>query len=409
MPSPHDIARTFCGSVRTDRTGLHAVVPGPGQKPTDRSLSIWVEGDDFRVYSHRGDDWLTLKDYVRRGLGLPAWQPKRRAPLDPARTSHAWMTYAEGLRVGRSRRAMTFEQFQLLISDLRNAGGGRERARELAREFRFTDTELDRAMSTELRRYKADERAGIWSIKYSERQALRLRRTGSVDLDKGGRERARRDRYNAKRRAQRAAARATGRTPETEGGVNRYQVQRGWVLVTRGKDTFEVRQPAISTPEGLRVAEIEACYAECRRNDVARASVRPEGSNGECTRARSRSGRASAGDTRPLGSSERVDRATNPAPPSRTREALPATVGFQSGGLRSPNMAACRPAGVPDTPVNADGVYQQPEHGAVFALPLSPESVSTASCRGLGGGAVVVGSRCSRFFDGCADASSDLS
>jgi hypothetical protein len=60
------------------------------------------------------------------------------------------------------------------------------------------------------RHYTADERAKIFNLTYRERQQLQLRRTGSIDVDKAGRERARRDRYNAKRRAARAAARMSG-------------------------------------------------------------------------------------------------------------------------------------------------------------------------------------------------------
>jgi len=52
---------------------------------------------------------------------------------------------------------------------------------------------------------------------YAERMQLTLRRTGSIDVDKQGRERARRDRDNAKRRAMRAAARkAKGNMPSVE-------------------------------------------------------------------------------------------------------------------------------------------------------------------------------------------------
>lgn len=54
MPSLHEIARALGGSVRRDKTGPHVVAPGSGQKRNDRSLSVWVNGDKFGLYSHRG-------------------------------------------------------------------------------------------------------------------------------------------------------------------------------------------------------------------------------------------------------------------------------------------------------------------------------------------------------------------
>jgi len=74
------------------------------------------------------------------------------------------------------------------------------------------------------RNYTAQERAQILSMTYAERQLLGLRRTGSMDVDKEGRERARRDRYNAKRRPKREAERRIrmSRVPVgAQGGVNR--------------------------------------------------------------------------------------------------------------------------------------------------------------------------------------------
>jgi hypothetical protein len=57
------------------------------------------------------------------------------------------------------------------------------------------------------RNYSAGERAAILGVAYAERQRLKLRRTGAIDLDREGRERLRRDRYNAKRKAERAEKR----------------------------------------------------------------------------------------------------------------------------------------------------------------------------------------------------------
>src|SRR5262249_16953831 len=80
---------------------------------------------------------------------------------------------------------------------------------ELCRlDFGFDRETLAKALEERHRTYTADERAAIFNMTYAERQHLALRRTGSIDLDKEGRERARRDRYNAKRRAERAELRA---------------------------------------------------------------------------------------------------------------------------------------------------------------------------------------------------------
>src|ERR1019366_743244 len=88
------IARALGGDV-AGRDGVLA--PGPGHSPKDRSLSIHLDAnapDGFLIYSHAGDDWRTCRDYVRRRLGLPDWQPgdeqrrtipsSRLAPRDKA-------------------------------------------------------------------------------------------------------------------------------------------------------------------------------------------------------------------------------------------------------------------------------------------------------------------------------------
>ena len=112
----------------------------------------------------------------------------------------------ECLRIARHRKRMTFAQFALLVNDLKNADSEKHALR-YAREFGFTDAELERAMQPKARAYTADERAAIFEMTYAERMQLHLRRTGSIDLNQAGRERARRDRYNAKRRVARHAAR----------------------------------------------------------------------------------------------------------------------------------------------------------------------------------------------------------
>jgi hypothetical protein len=67
------LARALGGEVAGRDT---VVAPGPGHSRKDRSLSVrLVNGGDFVVYSHAGDDWQQCKDYVRERLGWPAWQP----------------------------------------------------------------------------------------------------------------------------------------------------------------------------------------------------------------------------------------------------------------------------------------------------------------------------------------------
>jgi hypothetical protein len=83
---------------------------------------------------------------------------------------------------------------------------------------------VEQALKARHRTYTAAERAKLFNVTYELRQRLGLRRTGSIDVDKEGRERARRDRYNAKRRALRAAARAAREILHksiTTRGVNR--------------------------------------------------------------------------------------------------------------------------------------------------------------------------------------------
>ncbi len=208
MPSLPEMARALGGSVRRGKTGPHIVAPGPGQKPNDRSLSAWINGDKFGLYSHRGDNWRGLDAYVRERCGLPSWRPTRRKRTPkPVSFSTRNMFFGETQAICRLRKRITFEQFGLLINDLR-LRGETYGAISYAREFGFTTADLERAMAATPSHYTADERAKVFHLTYAERQQLGLRRTGSIDVDKAGRERARRDRYNAKRRAARQEARA---------------------------------------------------------------------------------------------------------------------------------------------------------------------------------------------------------
>jgi hypothetical protein len=78
---------------------------------------------------------------------------------------------------------------------------------------------------------------------YAERQLLGLHRTGAIDVDKEGRERTRRDRYNAKRivkRAKRGIERATEKEKTAKSGVNRCIPSSRRVVLD--SDSLEIRE-----------------------------------------------------------------------------------------------------------------------------------------------------------------------
>jgi hypothetical protein len=71
-------ARALGGSVYRGRV----LCPGPGHRPGDRSLCVWLDGDGFRVHSFANDDWMVCKDHVRNLLNLPDnFSPARDMPL----------------------------------------------------------------------------------------------------------------------------------------------------------------------------------------------------------------------------------------------------------------------------------------------------------------------------------------
>jgi hypothetical protein len=73
---PHTVAKALGGEVH----GNIVRAPGPGQKPTDRSLKVKVDpnlSDGFTVTDFYGSvDWRDGKDYVRERLGEPAWDDR---------------------------------------------------------------------------------------------------------------------------------------------------------------------------------------------------------------------------------------------------------------------------------------------------------------------------------------------
>ena len=174
---------------------------------------MWIGDDrDIRVHSHAGQDPITTKDCVRRQCGLPPWVPKQRKPKPLPPLWERIQFLAELLKIARGRARITFEQYALIINDLKNASLGanlKSRAPLYAREFGFTPAETDAAMRQEWRSYTAAERADTFKVTYDEYRRLGLRRSGCIELNPSERRCLTKQRYNAKRRAERAAKRVS--------------------------------------------------------------------------------------------------------------------------------------------------------------------------------------------------------
>jgi hypothetical protein len=216
------------------------------------TLTVYMGHDgDIRVNCHHPkQDPIECKDYVRRIAGLPAWKPKtRKRPAHyrdaiPFKTRN--MFVGETLQVCRYRQsigsAIELDWFRLLANDtLRpKTEANKNWVRWYGIEFGLEGGIVEQIIETvRPRNYSADERAIMLTMTYAERQLLGLRRTGSIDVDKERRERARRDRYNAKRRAEREAERRImSRKPvdtrsQIRGGVNRCNPSLKKICSTR--------------------------------------------------------------------------------------------------------------------------------------------------------------------------------
>ncbi len=135
------IACALGGRVR----GNKVVAPGPeaasktGYKRRKSTLTVWINADcDIGVNSWRGQDPIATKDWVRARCGLPTWEPKKRKakPLPPLAERSQFL--GEVLKIARDRKRITFEQFALIINDLKNACPDatlKTRAGFYAREF----------------------------------------------------------------------------------------------------------------------------------------------------------------------------------------------------------------------------------------------------------------------------------
>src|SRR5499427_9473824 len=77
LPSIGRIAEILNGDV----AGTEALVPGPGHSAEDRSLSIKLDNagpNGFVVHSFAGDDPIACRDHVRKKLGLPEFEPRKK-------------------------------------------------------------------------------------------------------------------------------------------------------------------------------------------------------------------------------------------------------------------------------------------------------------------------------------------
>src|SRR5262245_613338 len=94
LPSIEKIAEALGGDV----TNGEALVPGPGHTAEDRSLAIKCDSaapDGFVVHSFAGDDPIACRDHVRRKLGLPEFEPKKKAnggarPFSPTAAKYVY-------------------------------------------------------------------------------------------------------------------------------------------------------------------------------------------------------------------------------------------------------------------------------------------------------------------------------
>jgi hypothetical protein len=80
MLDPVRLAQALGGKAN----GNVVSAPGPGHSAEDLSLTVWVDPgapDGFRVHSHSGDDPISCRDHVRKLAGLPAFAPRRKAPV----------------------------------------------------------------------------------------------------------------------------------------------------------------------------------------------------------------------------------------------------------------------------------------------------------------------------------------
>lgn len=73
--------QTLQRALGGDISGGQLLCPGPEHSPADRSMSIKLNAnapDGFVVHSFADDDPIACRDYVRKKLGLPEFEPKKK-------------------------------------------------------------------------------------------------------------------------------------------------------------------------------------------------------------------------------------------------------------------------------------------------------------------------------------------
>lgn len=277
--------------------GNKVVAPGPEAashkvrwKRKRQTLTVWINADgDIGVNSHASQDPIATKDWVRRECGLPAWTPKKRKPksLPPLWERNQYLS--ESIKIARDRKAITFEQFALIINDLKNANPDdnlNRRAAAYAQEFGFTPAEIEAALRPQWRAYSAAERAAVFKITYQEYRRLGLRRSGCIEFDAEARRRLTKQRYNAKRRAERAAKRvstsAECRAPLCPSEkVGTVRVPSSETVVGKHEPKIERKEITIEREEITRYLETPVEGDWCLEKDGSLQDHRPWRTTGE--------------------------------------------------------------------------------------------------------------------------------
>jgi hypothetical protein len=85
MTDLRSIARALGGEVLSRS---RVICPGPGHSPSDRSLCVWFNGDDFTCHSFANDPWKDCKDHVRSLIGADKFEFHVEQPKAKPRTNH---------------------------------------------------------------------------------------------------------------------------------------------------------------------------------------------------------------------------------------------------------------------------------------------------------------------------------
>ncbi len=171
MLDPRAVARALGGNV----SGLNIIAPGPGHSRADRSLAVKLDPtapDGFFVYSHAGDDWRECKDYVRRRLGMPAWEPgdDQRRNVPPQHVEK-WDLAAIEAETSEGLRAWTEDELIRIAAAQRIWEEARDPRGTLAERYLRENRKLD----------LPDDLAGR-VLRFHSRCPWRNEGTGNVDF-----------------------------------------------------------------------------------------------------------------------------------------------------------------------------------------------------------------------------------